>query len=99
MARSGSGPRSLDPLRHGPYRSGPAAAGPGRVIVVNDQIALPAVPPDRVVYAVPMKKLVDGVTTDVKLRRLVINMIYVGVLAQLLGIDEAEIERALDAQL
>jgi 2-oxoglutarate/2-oxoacid ferredoxin oxidoreductase subunit alpha len=35
----------------------------------------------------------------VKLRRLVVNMIYVGVLGQLLGIEEAEIDRALDAQL
>src|SRR5262249_29837462 len=75
------------------------SAGPGRVIVVNDQIRLPELPPDRVVYAVPMKKLVDGITTDVKLRRLVIKMIYLGGLGQLLGIDESEIDRALDAQL
>ncbi len=76
-----------------------AAAGPGCVIVANDQIKLPEVAADRIVYAVPMKKLTDGVTTDVKLRRLVINMVYVGVLGQLLGIDEAELDRALDAQL
>src|SRR5262249_33217609 len=75
------------------------SAGPGRGIGVKGQIRLPELPPDRVVYAVPMKKLVDGITTDVKLRRLVINMIYVGVLGQLLGIDESEIDRALDAQL
>src|SRR5207249_446115 len=66
-----------------------AAAGPGRVIVVNDQVPLPQVPADRFVYAVPMKKLIDAITTDVKLRRLVINMLYVGVLGALLGIDEA----------
>src|SRR6185436_18716528 len=36
---------------------------------------------------------------DVRLRRLVVNMIYVGVLAELLGIAEDEIERALDGQL
>ena len=76
-----------------------ASAAPGGVIIVNDQIATPSVPEDRVVYSVPMKKLVEGVTTDVKLRRLVINMIYVGVLAQLLGIDESEVDLALDAQL
>ncbi len=76
-----------------------AAVEPGCVIVLNDQIKVPAVPDDRIVYSVPMKSLIDPITTDVKLRRLVINMIYVGVLAQLLGIDEKEIERALDAQL
>ena len=76
-----------------------AASGPGRVIVVNDQIPLANVPPDRIVYAVPMRKLVESVTTDVKLKRLVINMIYVGVLAQLLGIEEAEIDKALEGQL
>src|SRR5262249_6437161 len=46
-----------------------------------------------------MAKLLEPVTTDVKLRKLVINMIYVGVLAERIGIEEAEIERALDAQL
>jgi 2-oxoglutarate ferredoxin oxidoreductase subunit alpha len=76
-----------------------AAVGPGGVIVLNDQIKIPAPPEDRTVYAVPMKSLIEPITTDVKLRRLVVNMIYVGVLAELIGIAEDEIERALDAQL
>jgi 2-oxoglutarate ferredoxin oxidoreductase subunit alpha len=76
-----------------------AAIGPGGVIVLNEQIPTPAIPEDRFVYRVPMAKLMESITTDVKLRRLVVNMIYVGVLAELLGIAEEEIERALDAQL
>jgi len=76
-----------------------AATGPGAVIVLNEMIAVPELPDDRIVYRVPMAKLMEPVTTDVRLRRLVINMIYVGVLAELLGIAEAEIERALDGQL
>jgi 2-oxoglutarate ferredoxin oxidoreductase subunit alpha len=76
-----------------------AAVEPGCVIVVNDQIKMPTVADDRIVYAVPMKSLIEPITTDVKLRRLVINMIYVGVLAELLGIEEQEVDRALDAQL
>jgi len=75
------------------------AVGPGGVIVLNDQIALPELPEDRVVYAIPMQQLITAITTDVRLRRLVVNMLYVGVLAELLGIAEDEIERALDAQL
>jgi 2-oxoglutarate ferredoxin oxidoreductase subunit alpha len=76
-----------------------AAIGPGGVIVVNDQIKMLPVADDRVVYTVPMKTLTAGVTTDVKLRNLVINMIYVGVLSQLLDIDAAEVDRALHAGL
>ena len=76
-----------------------AEMGPGTVIVTNDTIKLPAIPDDRIVYAVPMAKLMEPITTDVKLRRLVVNMIYVGVLAELLGIDVVEVDKALHAQL
>src|SRR5580765_2029844 len=76
-----------------------AEMGPGTVIVTNDSIKLPPVADDRIVYAVPMAKLMETITTDVKLRRLVVNMIYVGVLAELLGIDVIEVDKALHAQL
>ncbi|HTM57248.1 MAG TPA: 2-oxoacid:acceptor oxidoreductase subunit alpha [Candidatus Udaeobacter sp.] len=76
-----------------------AAMPPGSMIIVNEQIKVPEIAPDRIVYRVPMPKLMEPITTDVRLRRLVVNMIYVGVLAEKLGIHEDEIERALDAQL
>jgi 2-oxoglutarate ferredoxin oxidoreductase subunit alpha len=76
-----------------------AAMPPGGVIVLNDQIKLPPIPDDRIVYSVPMTKLMEPITKEVKLRRLVVNMIYVGVLGELFGILDEEIERALDAQL
>src|SRR5215831_2068359 len=76
-----------------------ASVGAGGVIVLNDSIAVPQVPDDRYVYRVPMKSLIEPITTDVRLRRLVTNMIYVGVLGELLGIPEQEVDRALDAQL
>jgi len=76
-----------------------AAMGPGSMILVNDSIKLADLPTDRFVYRVPMTKLMEPITTDVKLRRLVVNMIYVGVLAERLGIDEAEVQAALTAQL
>ena len=76
-----------------------AAMGPGGVIILNESIKIPPVASDRIVYPVPMAKLMEPITTDVKLRRLVINMVYVGVLGGLLGIAEEEVERALDAQL
>jgi 2-oxoglutarate ferredoxin oxidoreductase subunit alpha len=74
-----------------------AGMGPGSVIVLNDAIKVADIPADRTVYRVPVAKLVEPITTEVKLRRLVANMVYVGVLAEKLGIEEAEIDRALDA--
>ena len=76
-----------------------AEMGPGTVIVANDSIKLPPLPEDRIVYAVPMAKLMEPITTDVKLRRLVVNMLYVGVVAELLGIEAGELDKALHAQL
>ena len=76
-----------------------AAMRPGSVIVLNDSIKVPPIPDDRFVYRVPMAKLMEPITTDVKLRRLVVNMLYVGVLGELLGLAEDEVVKALDAQL
>lgn len=76
-----------------------AAMGPGSLIVANDSIKFADAPADRIVYRVPMARLMEPITNDVKLRRLVVNMIYVGVVGQLTGIDQAEVEKALDAQL
>ena len=46
-------------------------------------------------YPVPFNKMIREICPSVSLRRLVVNMIYVGVLAELLGIDTHEIESAL----
>ena len=54
---------------------------------------------DLVFYPVPFDKLVAPVCPDAKLRRLVRNMIYDGILAKLLGIDLAHMEKALTKQL
>src|SRR6478752_1844992 len=49
-------------------------------------------------YPVPFYKLVAPVCPEAKLRRLVKNMLYVGVVDALLGIDTAESEKALVKQ-
>ena len=51
-----------------------------------------------VFYPVPFDKLVAPVCPEAKLRKLVKNMIYVGVVAQLLGIEMAEVEKAIRKQ-
>lgn len=76
-----------------------SAMGPGSVIVMNEGVPAPAIPADRTVHRVPFQKLVEPIVADAKLRKLVVNMVYVGVLAHLLGIDETEVERALAEQL
>ncbi|HEX5856311.1 MAG TPA: 2-oxoacid:acceptor oxidoreductase subunit alpha, partial [Thermoanaerobaculia bacterium] len=57
---------------------------------------------DLTYYAVPFSELVVKLTSapeHAKLRKLIVNMIYVGVVADLMGIDPAEIEKAIAKQL
>jgi 2-oxoglutarate ferredoxin oxidoreductase subunit alpha len=75
------------------------AMGPGSIIIMSEGVPTPKIPEDRTVHKIPFNKLVEPLVPDAKLRRLVINMVYVGVVAQLLGIDPAEVVRALQPQL
>lgn len=49
-------------------------------------------------YQVPFKDLAVATTDNVKLRKLIENMVYVGVAAELLGIDFTEVENAIRKQ-
>src|ERR1700680_2404496 len=75
------------------------AREPGSAVVYDEPLKLNALRTDLVFYPVPFDKLVTPVCPDAKLRRLVRNMIYDGVLAKLLGIDLALMEKALGEQL
>jgi 2-oxoglutarate ferredoxin oxidoreductase subunit alpha len=72
---------------------------PGAAIIFDAPMKLEALRDDLTFYAVPFDKIVAAVCPDAKLRRLVRNMIYDGVLAHLLGIEMAEMEKALNRQL
>jgi 2-oxoglutarate ferredoxin oxidoreductase subunit alpha len=72
---------------------------PGAAVVYDEALKLNTVRSDLVFYPVPFDTLVKPVCPDAKLRRLVRNMIYPGVLAKLLGIDPALMEKALGKQL
>src|SRR5437773_3028381 len=72
---------------------------PGAAVVYDEPLKLNTLRNDLVFYPVPFDKLVVPVCPDAKLRRLVRNMIYDGVLAKLLGIDMALMEKALFKQL
>src|SRR5579864_4951560 len=71
---------------------------PGAVVLFDESLNLKSVRSDVILYSVPFDKLVAQVCPEAKLRKLVKNMIYVGVLAQLLGIDMGEVETALRKQ-
>jgi 2-oxoglutarate/2-oxoacid ferredoxin oxidoreductase subunit alpha len=72
---------------------------PGAAVVYDEPLKLNALRNDLVFYPVPFDKLVTPVCPDAKLRRLVRNMIYDGILAKLLGIDLSLMEQALNRQL
>ena len=72
---------------------------PGGAVVYDESLALSGLRNDLIFYPAPFDKLVAAVCPDAKLRRLVRNMIYDGILAKLLSIDMAEMEKALMKQL
>ncbi len=72
---------------------------PGAAVVYDEPLKLNLLRSDLTFYPVPFDKLVAPVCPDAKLRRLVRNMIYDGILAKLLGIDRRLMEQALNKQL
>src|SRR5688572_5688853 len=72
---------------------------PGRDVVYDTPLKLNDLRDDLIFYPVPFDKIVAEVCPDAKLRRLVKNMIYDGVLSHLLTIDLAEMVKALSSQL
>src|SRR3954465_6221473 len=71
----------------------------GAAVLYDEPLKLSGLRDDLVYYAVPFDKIVTQVCHDAKLRRLVKNTIYDGVLSKLLNIDLREMEHALRRQL
>jgi len=71
---------------------------PGAAVVYDEPLKLNALRSDLHFYPVPYDKLVGPVCPEAKLRKLVRNMIYDGVVAWLLSIEMEEIHRALFKQ-
>src|SRR6476620_10498267 len=72
---------------------------PGAAVLYDEPLKLDALRDDLVFYPVPFDKIVAEVCKDAKLRRLVKNMIYDGVLSRLLEVELAQMEHALRRQL
>ena len=71
---------------------------PGAAVLYDEPLNLNNLRQDLVFYSVPFDKLVAPVCPEAKLRKLVKNMIYVGVVAKLLDIDMGEVEKAIRKQ-
>src|SRR5689334_16279555 len=67
------------------------ALEPGAVVLYDEPLNLREVRSDVTFYAVAFDKIVAEVCKEAKLRKLVKNMIYVGVVAKLLSLDMKEI--------
>ena len=74
------------------------ALDPGAAVVYDERLDVKKYRHDLLFYPVPFDKLVVPVCPDAKLRKLVRNMIYVGVVAKLLNIDMSALEKALRKQ-
>jgi len=70
----------------------------GAVALYDEPLKLNELRSDLTFYAVPYDKITAAVCPESKLRKLVKNMVYVGVVAKLLDLDMAEVEKALRKQ-
>jgi len=69
---------------------------PGGVLLYSDEFKTPVTREDIIAYPMPVKKITREMDVPPTLRDYIGNMVYVGILAQLLGIDLEKIHQALD---
>src|SRR5580693_7639222 len=70
----------------------------GGIAIYEESLNLKQYRDDVTFYPVPLDKITAAICPEAKLRKLVKNMVYVGVAAQLLGIDLAVVEHGLRRQ-
>jgi 2-oxoglutarate ferredoxin oxidoreductase subunit alpha len=70
----------------------------GGVAIYEENLNLKQYRDDVVFYPVPLDKITAGICPEAKLRKLVRNMVYVGVAAQLFSIDLSVVESGLRKQ-
>jgi len=70
----------------------------GGALLAEASLGLKGLRSDITYYEAPFLSLAAQVSAEVRLRKLLSNMIYVGAMAQLLGIEPAEVEKAIRTQ-
>lgn len=68
---------------------------PGRVVLYEEKLKLSDIRDDLIYYPVPFSALAGEVIRDVKLRKLIANVVYVGSAAELMNIEMTEVEIAI----
>jgi 2-oxoglutarate ferredoxin oxidoreductase subunit alpha len=71
---------------------------PGAAVLFDEPMNLARLRQDLTFYSAPFDKIVAAVCPEAKLRKLVKNMVYVGIMAQLLNLELVEVEKALRKQ-
>ena len=69
---------------------------PGTVVIWNTDSKMPMEREDVISYPVPMTKIARGLNP--KLARMIANVVYVGVMAELLGLDQEVLEASIAKQ-
>ena len=72
-----------------------ASLRPGSAVIYDEPLALASQRSDLAFYPVPFDKVVHSITSDAKTKKLLRNMAYVGVVAQLFELEMPEVERAI----
>jgi 2-oxoglutarate ferredoxin oxidoreductase subunit alpha len=75
-----------------------ASLRPGATLVITKSLASYVNRTDLDVHVVPFDELVVPVCKEAKLRKMVVNILYVGVLAHMLDIDIEEVKKAIAKQ-
>ncbi len=70
----------------------------GAAVIYDESLKLNDLRPDLIYYPVPFDKLAASTGADAKIRKLVKNMVYVGVAANLLSIDMGWVEKTVRKQ-
>lgn len=83
-------------MNPGSFTQDLADVKPGGVFLYADDIKLAITRDDIVVYPMPVKQLVKESDAPSNLKNYVANMVYLGVLAQILNIDLESIKQALE---
>ena len=68
---------------------------PGSILILNEDMKSFMNRDDLITYVVPFSKLIVPICPDGRLRRLVVNMMYVGVVGWLLSLDLEEIKKSI----
>ncbi len=71
---------------------------PGAAVLYESSLGLESIRDDLIFYPAPFQELAGKVAKEARLRKLLANMVYVGVLGHLLGVDQRKVNAAIGKQ-